>query len=362
MKLKNLNLLFVLLMMSCNTDNKKSTIPQTEKGFVISNTLMKTTTMAEAKQELIKDELQFFGKISADKNQYIDIYPLVGGNVTNVFVSLGDYVQKGQALATIRSTEVAGFQRDLADAKTSLVVAQNALRIAQEMYAGKLSTEREVIEAKSQVDKAKDELKRAQQVSQIYNVKNGNIYTITSPISGYIVQKSINKGMELRSDRSDNVFDVANTNNVWAMVNVNESDISKIAVGMKAQVSTIVNPGTNFLGTIDKIVKVIDPATNSMQARVVLENTNGELIPESKATIKVYKTEDKMAVSVPSQSIIFDNNKYFVVVYHSQNNVKVKEVTVDRQTDDVAFITSGLKAGDRVITHNQLLIYRAIGQ
>ena len=50
------------------------------------------------------------------------------------------------------------------------------------------------------------------------------------------------------------------------------------------------------------------------------------------------------------------------MVYHSQNNVKVKEVTVDRQTDDVAFITSGLKAGDRVITHNQLLIYRAIGQ
>ncbi|WP_434481171.1 hypothetical protein, partial [Escherichia ruysiae] len=83
------------------------------------------------------------------------------------------------------------------------------------------------------------------------------------------------------------------------------------------------------------------------------ENTNGELIPESKATIKVYKTEDKMAVSVPSQSIIFDNNKYFVVVYHSQNDVKVKEVTVDRQTDDVAYISSGIKAGDRVITHNQ---------
>ncbi|MBS1549438.1 MAG: efflux RND transporter periplasmic adaptor subunit [Bacteroidetes bacterium] len=349
-----------ILLFACSKEAKTEKKPDT--GFMISNTMMKTTTMAEAKNEFVKDELQFFGKISADKNQYIDVYPLVGGNVLNVFVSLGDYVQKGQPLATIRSTEIAGFQRDLGDAKTNVVVAENALRIAKEMYAGKLSTEKEVLEAKSQLQKAHDELRRAQQVSEIYNVKNGNIYTITSPISGYIVQKSINKGMELRSDRSDNVFDVANTTNVWAMVNVNESDISKITVGMQAQVSTIVNPGVIFPGTIDKIVKVIDPATNSMQARVVLNNVQGVLIPESKATIKVLKTEDTTAISIPTKALIFDNNRYFVVVYKSQSDVKVHEVTVSSQTDDQAFISKGLSAGDKVITNNQLLIYRALNQ
>jgi cobalt-zinc-cadmium efflux system membrane fusion protein len=193
-------------------------------------------------------------------------------------------------------------------------------------------------------------------------VKNGNIYTITSPISGYIVQKSINKGMELRSDRSDNVFDVANTTNVWAMVNVNEGDISKISVGMKAMVSTIVNPGDVFSGTIDKIVKVIDPQTNSMQARVVLDNANGKLIPESKATIKVFKTDDREAISIPAKALIFDNNKYFVVLFKSQNDVKVQEVTVSSQTDDVAYVSEGISQGDKVLTNNQLLIYRALNQ
>ena len=355
-------MLCLLIFNSCQKEEVKKETKKEDKGFVISNTMMKSTTMMEAKKEYIKDELQFFGKISADKNQYIDIYPLVGGNVLNVFVGLGDFVHKGQPLATIRSTEVAGFQRDLGDARTNLVVAQNALRIAQEMYAGKLSTEKDVLEAKSQVQKANDELRRAQQVSEIYNVKNGNIYTITSPISGYIVQKSINKGMELRSDRSDNVFDVANTTNVWAMVNVNESDISKISVGMKAQVSTIVNPDQTFSGTIDKIVKVIDPLTNSMQARVVLDNANGQLIPESKATIKVYKTDDKTAISIPAKSLIFDNNKYFVVIFKSQNDVKVQEVQVSSQTDDVAYISDGINEGDKVLTNNQLLIYRALNQ
>lgn len=352
-----LGLLFVI---SCDKAADQKPEAAEQKGFVISNLMMKSTTLAEAEKSYIKEELQFFGKIAADRNQYIDIFPLVGGNVLNVYVELGDYVNKGQALATIRSTEVAGIQKDLNNAKTDLLVAQNALRVAQEMYSGRLSTEKEVLEARSQVQKAQDELRRSQQVSQVYNVKNGNIYTVTSPISGYIVQKDINKGMELRSDRSDNIFDVANTKNVWAMVNVNESDISKISVGMRAQVTTIVNSDKIFHGTIDKIVKIMDPATNSMQARVILDNTTEQLIPESKATIKVFNTEDKTAISIPAKALIFDNNKNYVVVFKSQSDVNVKEVHVERQTDDTAYISEGLDEGEKVVTTNQLLIYRAL--
>lgn len=217
--------------------------------------------------------MSFFGKISADRNSYIDIYPLVGGNVLTVNAELGDYVHKGQVLATIRSTEVAGFQKDLSDAKTDLAEAQNKLRVAQELYEGKLNTRNEVLTAKSELTKAQDQLKRAEAVSTIYNVKNGNIYSVVSPINGYIVQKNINKDMQLRSDRSDNIFDVANTKDVWALVNINETDIDRIDLGMKAEVTTLSYPDKVFHGRIDKIFKIIDPQTNAMQARVVLDNS-----------------------------------------------------------------------------------------
>ena len=75
--------------------------------------------------------------------------------------------------------------------------------MAQELYEGKLNTKNEVLTAKSELTKAQDQLKRAEAVSTIYNVKNGNIYSVVSPINGYIVQKkNINKDMQLRSDRS----------------------------------------------------------------------------------------------------------------------------------------------------------------
>jgi cobalt-zinc-cadmium efflux system membrane fusion protein len=86
-------------------------------------------------------------------------------------------------------------------------------------------------------------------------VKSGNIYSVVAPINGYIVQKSINKDMQLRSDRSDNIFDVANTTNVWAIMNVNESDIDKISLGMKAQVSTLSYPDKFLTERLIKYLK-----------------------------------------------------------------------------------------------------------
>lgn len=351
--------LMALSLIACSKKEEEKN-NQAKKGFELSNTMLSSISTAKAERKNIEDEYSFYGKISADKNSYIDVYPLVGGNVMSVNVELGDYVKKGQVLATIRSTELAEIQKDVSDAKTDMVVAKNNLRVAKELYEGKLNTERDVLEAKSQLQKAEDQLQRATAVSTVYNVNKGNIYSVVAPISGYIVQKSINKDMQLRSDRSENIFDVANTTNVWAIMNVNESDIDKISLGMRAQVSTLSYPDKVFDGKIDKIFKIIDPQTNAMQARVVLDNANGLLIPDSKATIKVSSLESNTMLTVPSKAVIFDDNKSFVVIFKSRTDVKVREIKVQKQVGDVTYIADGLKEGEEVITNNQLLIYRSL--
>ena len=66
---------------------------------------------------------------------------------------------------------------------------------------------------------------------------------------------------------------MANTKDVWALVNINETDIDRIDLGMKAEITTLSYPDKVFHGRIDKIFKIIDPQTNAMQARVVLDNS-----------------------------------------------------------------------------------------
>lgn len=331
------------------------------KGFRLSDKMLSTTRTAVATRMPLQNELTFFGKITTDANKMVEVFPVVGGNVTRVYVELGDYVEKGQLLATIQSTEVAGFAKDLEDARNDELLARNNLKVAQEMYQGKLSTERDVLEARSNLEKAQSQTHRISETYKIYNIRNGSTFEVRAPISGFVVQKDINQDMLLRNDRSDNIFDIAQINEVWALANVNESDINQVQLGMKAAVTTLSYPDKVFYGKVDKIFNVINPDTKAMQARVKLENPGFLLKPEMRANIKLsYEEPSKEVLAIPAKAVIFDQNKNYVMIFHSRNNIETREVAELRQVGDLAYISNGIREGDTVVTENQLLIYDAL--
>jgi cobalt-zinc-cadmium efflux system membrane fusion protein len=345
------------LIVGCTEKKEKKEVVE---NFVLTDVMAKTTTNATAQMLPLKNQLNFYGKITADNNKLIEVFPIVGGNVVKVNVELGDYVNKGQILAIIRSTEVADFEKQLFDAKNDLLVAKNNLKVTQELFEGKLNSDREVVEAKSQVEKAASQLNRMEETYKIYNIKAGSLYEVKAPISGFVIEKHVNQDMLLRSDKTDNIFDIAQINEVWAIANVNESDINQVRLGENASITTLSDPDKVYLGKVDKIFNIIDPETKAMKVRVILKNPNYRLKPEMRATIKLSYTEDRQMISIPSEAVIFDKSKNYVMIYHDKNNIETRQVEVFRQVDDITYISSGLKVGEKVINHNQLLIYDAI--
>lgn len=357
-KLSSPLLFFVLscCLFACSNQEKKLV----EAGpFQLSAKMKKSTKVEVAKMDTVKNELVFFGKISADNNKMIEVFPVVGGNVVKVYVELGDHVQKNQLLATIRSTEVASFEMELEDAKNDLAVAKNNVKVTQELFNGRLCSEREVLLAKSNLDKAQSQMNRIQETYQIYHIKKGAIFEVRAPISGFIIQKNINDDMLLRSDKTDNIFDIAEISDVWAIANVNEVDISKVQLNQKATVSTISYPNELFHGKVDKIYNMIDEQTKAMQVRIVLPNVGYQLKPEMRATIKFYYSEPQKMITIPASAIVFDRSKSFVMV-EKNGKISTREVNVYRQTGENAYIQSGLFVGENIITTNQLLIYDAL--
>ncbi|WP_144212449.1 efflux RND transporter periplasmic adaptor subunit [Flavobacterium anhuiense] len=346
-----------LTLTSCKKEVQN---PETNTSFVLSDAMLKTTTTAPAETQPLKNELSFYGKITADNNKMIDVYPLVGGNVMKVNVELGDYVKKGQVLATIKSTDVADFEKQSIDAKSDLLVAKNNLKVAQELFDGKLNSESDVLQAKSEVNKAQSQLSKIQETYKIYNIKAGSIYEVTAPISGFIIQKSINQDMLLRNDRSENIFDISEISEVWAMANINEIDINKVKLGTSASVTTLSYPDKTFHGKVDKIYNVIDPETKAMQARIKLNNPDYMLKPDMNANIKLSFNENQSMIAVPSKAIVFDKSKNFVVVFKDRNNIETRQVEVYRVVGDTTYISSGLTENEKVITNNQLFIYGAL--
>lgn len=358
MKYSIIACLSLLAITSCKKEEVKGEIKET---FVLSDKMLQTTKTETASLQPLRNELNYYGKITTDNNKTIEVFPVVGGSVSKVYVELGDYVTKGQLLATIRSTEVADFEKQLDDAKNDVIVAKNSLKVAQELFDGKLNAERDVIEAKSNLEKAKSQLNRVQETYKIYNIKLGAIYEVRSPLSGFVIEKKINENMLLRNDRSDNIFDIAEINDVWAIANVNESDINQVKLGETAAITTLSYPDKIFSGKVDRIFNIIDPETKAMKVLIKLHNPGFILKPEMRANIKLsYIEKDKQMLAIPSEAVIFDKSKNYVMIYKDRNNIETRSIEVYRQIGDVTYVSSGLSNGEKVMTHNQLLVYDAL--
>jgi len=66
------------------------------------------------------------------------------------------------------------------------------------------------------------------------------------------------------------------------------------------------------------------------------------------------------ALSIPSDALIFDDNRYFVVVEDKPNEYKISEITLKGQYNKISYIASGLSEGEKVVVKNQLLIYSGV--
>lgn len=350
---------YCFLLFGCGNNVEK--IENDHKTFVLSDTMMARIETAEAKIQRVQGQLRLNGKVQANEDKMVEIYPLVGGSVSDVNVELGQFVKKGEVLAVIRSGEVADFDRQLTDAESDVAVAEKNLRITQDLHESKLAGDKDLIASRKELDKAKAELKRIQEIFRIYGINNKAEYVVTAPFGGFVIEKNITRDMQLRSDIADNIFTIAQISEVYVTANVYETEISKIKEGMMTKISVLAYPDKIFEGKIDRIFTVLDPATQTMKVRIKLPNEDFALKPEMNATLTVdFNDGDLNMVAIPSSAVIFDKDKNFVMVFKDKYNIETRVVEVYRQSGTIAYIKSGLEEGEKVVSKNQLFIYDAL--
>ena len=349
--------LIVYSLIGCG--NKKNEDPPTPK-FSISDTFQRYIAIDTVKQQQVISKLGLTGKITFDENEVARIYPFVGGKIQSLDVELGDYVQKGQTLAVIRSFETADYANQLVQAESNLIMAKKNAESANSAFHTGLISEKDYMAGQNDLRKAQSELDRIKNVVSLIGEESGKNYTVKAPVSGYIVEKNANKKMEFRSDNQTNLFTIANLDKVYVIANVFESDINTVKEGYKAEITTISYPDKVFTGKIDKIYNVIDPDTKVMKVRIKLDNPKILLKPEMFAGIEVTYPENKTMLYVPSSAVIFDKNTHFVVVYHNRNKLENRQINIYKSVGDITYIADGLKEGETIISKKALLIYDAL--
>jgi len=336
-------------------------------SFCIPDSLMKNITLDTVRSEYVMSDLKLSGKITFNEDEVVKVFPLVSGHVADVKVSLGDYVQKGQLLATVRSSDMAGYFNEYRAAESELAIAKKNMEVTADMRSSGVSSEKDYLTAQSEYQKALAELNKVREVLKIYGGSMsrkdsaGSAYMIKAPIGGFIVEKNVNTGMELRADDANNLFTISDLKEVWATANVYETDISKIRKGGEAEVTTLSYPDRKFSGKVERISNLLNPETNVMSVKIRLNNPDYTLKPGMFANISILFPGTEKKLVIPSRSVLFDDGKNYVVLFKKQCDVSTQTISVYKPVDDKTYIDAGtLREGDVVVSQNGLFVFTAL--
>lgn len=355
--------LFILLLAAsafylsgCN----ESTAGKPDEGkqpYIIPDSLLKTLVIDSVKQGELINSLSMTGMVDFNQDKQVNIFSLVSGNVKDIRVQLGDYVTAGQILATVKSGEMAGYTNNLIVAQTNVNATKKQLDATRDLFSSGLASNLDVINAQVNYDQAVAQLEMVKRILRINGNDTSGNYVIKSPLPGFLVQKQVTNDQAVRPDNGNPLFTISDLKDVWVWGNVYEASLDKIHLGDSVDVSTLSYPGRVFKGKVDKILHVMDPNSKVMKVRVVIENTDLALRPQMYATVTATNTDHKQAIYVPLSALVFDNSRYFVLVYHGGGKADITPVTRLSTLGDKVYLTEGVNVGDKVIASDALAIY-----
>jgi cobalt-zinc-cadmium efflux system membrane fusion protein len=342
--MKNIAYLVFLFLIACGNNKQTVDTRHTTSESIIAEAFLKEVVTANAVSKPLQQELTLTGKVIADPDRTISYSPLVSGVVVRSYFTLGDRVSRGQTMLDIRSAELSGLQSEL-------TIAQRNLQSAEALFESGIATEREVIEARATYEKLQADL-------ALYGENKGNgVFSITAPMSGYVIEKNGNTGSTVSAD-SEPLFSIADLSTVWVVANIYAGNLQSVREGQSVEITSIAYPGEVFSGKIDFISQVFDPEDKTLKARIVMPNPELKLKPEMMAVVKVLNESVVEMTTVPSNAVIFDNNRHFVIT--GNRDFAIREVVPFNRHNGITYISAGLEPGEEVVIKNQLLIYNEL--
>ena len=239
------------------------------------------------------------------------------GEITNLNVSVGSRVSAGTVLAAIGGESA---ENSLADAALAVQNAQLSLQSAQEAL---------------------------------------DSYTITSPISGTVIEKNLKAGDQLNGGDSGAMAVIYDLSQLELQMDVSELDIGQIQPGQTVEITAEALPGQTFTGVVEK-VSVNGTTTDGFTTYpvTILLSEYGDLNPGMNVSADIIVERSENALCVPAEAVNSDGTVLVAgegafaedgVTIADPSKIESRPVTLGRGNQDFVEITSGLEEGETVL-------------
>lgn len=334
------------------------------------------------------------GQIAVDETRSTPVFLPYSGQVLNVPVQNGDHVRQGDVLLRIRTSDVVDARNALFAAQAQRASASSQLRVAEENAARAEQIYRTAGGALKDVQQARSDLVNAQSALRIaesavgaaqdklvvFGKTPGEIARLAgaggiagihadtnlrAPIGGVVVTRAVAEGQYVTGGGTTPAFVIADLSKVWLVAQVAESDAARVHIGDHLTVTTTAYPGRTFDAVIDNVAAQIDPVSHRLQVRATIANPDGALKPQMFADFTIRSLIAAPAgsaqhlLSLPAEAVIHEGDTERVWVYLGKGRVIARPVQTGESHDGRVTILSGLRPGERVVTAGALFVNEA---
>ena len=239
----------------------------------------------------------------------IEVKSKASGEVLDLRVDVGDYVEEGTLLVGIDprtvSNQLAQVEAELKAARSRLAISKTQITRAESLLKQGTFTEADYEAAALELANSE-----AQVVSARVAVENAKIAVddteIRAPVSGTVILKPVEKGQVISSPTRDVgggslLLTMADLSAVRIRALIDETDIGKVRPGMPASVTVAAYPNQPFDGEVTKIEPqaVVEQSVTMFAVLIAIENPEGLLMPGMNAEVEVSVARREDVLTIP---------------------------------------------------------------
>lgn len=264
-----------------------------------------------------------------------------------IYVDEGMQVSKGQRLAVLDDVNTTSYELQVDNAKANLKNVELNYKRAVELLKIGGGTQQNVDQMEIQLINAKNALASAERT--LRNVRENTV--LTSPISGVVTARNYDPG-----DMTGNlpILTVARTQPVKIVINVSESELSKVRRGMPAVVTFDTYGDEIFNGSVTLVSPTVDQASRTFGVEVTLPNGDNRILPGMFGRVQL-SLGTAMHVVVPDKSVVKQpgSGNHYVYVLNGDGTVSYNKVELGQRLGDAYELISGVEPGSQVVVDGQ---------
>ena len=295
----------------------------------------------------------------------------VSGIVAKLYVDYNSVVRKGQVIAELDRTnlisELNAQKANLASAQSALNYRQANYNRYQTLYDKGLVSADEFENAKLQYQQAKEQVASSKESVQRAQTNLGYA-TITSPIDGVVLSKSVEEGQTVAASfNTPELFTIAqDLTDMRVIADIDEADIGGVKEGQRVSFTVDAFPDDKFEGAVTQVRQQATTESNVVTYEVVISAPNKDLKlkPGLTANVTIFTLEKNNVLAVPAKALRFHPNDALLQkgesiddcegdhkLWTKEGNVfKAHKVEVGTSNGVLTEITSGITAGTEVLT------------